>query len=75
MTNFIKTAATLDNIDDIRKEIDELISKIYHGNRRANDIIFQGLRDINDLKLHITAINNQSDKIIEVIKKEILEQS
>jgi len=75
MTNFIKAAATLDNIDDLEKDILDLINKLEASNRRTDEIISQGTRDINDIRTKITGLNNETDKIIELIKKEILEQS
>ena len=75
MTNFIKAAATLDNIDELEKDIRELIISIDKSNQHAQEIIFQGIKDMNQLKMQITGLNNETDKIIELIKKEILEQS
>tara|TARA_Y100001937_G_scaffold105173_1_gene145803 strand:- start:115 stop:342 length:228 start_codon:yes stop_codon:yes gene_type:complete len=75
MTNFIKAAATLDNIDEVKKDIRELIISIDKSNQHAQEIIFQGIKDMNQLKMQITGLNNETDKIIELIKKEILEQS
>ena len=75
MTNFIKAAATLDNIDEIKTNIRELIISIDASNQRAQEIIFQGIKDMNELKMQLSGLNNETDKIIELIKKEILEQS
>ena len=75
MTNFIKAAATLDNIDELEKDILNLIDKLDASNRRTDEIISQGTRDINEIRMKITGLNSETDKIIELIKKEILEQS
>lgn len=75
MTNLIKTASALDNIDELKKDIRELIISIDKSNQHAQEIIFQGIKDMNQLKMTITGLNNETDKIIELIKKEILEKS
>ena len=75
MTNQIKTSVALDNIDEIKTNIRELIISIDASNQRAQEIIFQGIKDMNELKMQLSGLNNETDKIIELIKKEILEQS
>jgi len=75
MTNIIKTAFTLDNIDELEKDILNLIDKLDATNRRTDEIISQGTRDINEIRMKITGLNSETNKIIELIKKEILEKS
>ena len=75
MTNLIKTAGALDNIDELKTNIRELIISIDNSNRRAKEILDQGGRDLNELQMKILGLNVETNKIIELIKKEILEKS
>jgi hypothetical protein len=75
MTNLIKTADTLDNIDELKTNIRELIISIDNSNRRASEILDQGRKDLNELQMKILGLNVETNKIIELVKKEILEQS
>ena len=75
MKNLIKTAGALDNIDELKTNIRELIISIDNSNRRANEILDQGRKDLNELQMKILGLNVETNKIIEFIKKEILEKS
>ena len=75
MTNLIKTASALDNIDELEKDILNLIIDLEASNRRANEILDQGRRDLNEIRMKITRLNHETNKIIKLIKTEILEKS